>query len=169
MHMYVETEKIGKPSRIFNIFSYWLPPVLLTAGIFFMAGDMGSFSKWSIFLQIFSYLLPSYSPQKIHTMYMGLRKAGHFVAYAALYYAYARAWRWQAGLTCFKSISLALAICLAVSSADEGWQFLHTSRTGSLWDVALDMSGALTAAIISFPLLRQQGREKVKTEKGLTS
>lgn len=154
--MQVETKMIDQPSSLAKFLSYWLPPLLLTGGIFLMAGDLGSVPKWSKFLKLFSYLLPSYSPQKIYALYLGLRKVGHFVAYAALYYAYARAWRWHMGMSRLQAVLLALAICLVVSSADEGWQFLHTSRTGSPWDVALDMSGALTAAVLLFPLLRNR-------------
>ena len=37
---------------------------------------------------------------------------------------------------------------------------MHPSRTGSVWDVVLDMSGALTAALVLFPFLRQDDRKK---------
>ena len=84
-----------------------------------------------------------------------LRKIGHFLAYTALFLAYASL-ALASAADKLKSILLALAICFLVSSADESRQAMHPSRTGSVWDVVLDMSGALTAALVLF---RSCGRE----------
>jgi VanZ family protein len=83
----------------------------------------------------------------------------HFLAYAALFFAYARAWRWHVGKSRFKAMLLALAICFLIAAGDEIRQATHFSRTGSPRDVVLDMSGALTAAIAWYPFLRQEDQE----------
>jgi VanZ family protein len=141
--------------RMIRFCFYWLPPLLLTAGIFLMAGDLGSVTKLRLPIIILKYLLPSYSKQEIVEIYLWGRKVGHFLAYAALFFAYVRAWRWHMGRSRLQAVLLALAICFLVSAGDEGRQVLYACRTGSSRDVVLDMSGALTAALVAFPFLRQ--------------
>jgi VanZ family protein len=145
---------------IINYCYYWLPPLVLTAGIFIMAGDLGSVGNTRFLLKILSYLLPSYSAQEVYDFYLTLRKVGHFLAYAVLFGAYVRACRWHLPQNRLKAVFLALAICLLVSTSDEVRQSFHNSRTGSPRDVALDMSGALTAALVLFPFLRQEDQPK---------
>lgn len=151
---------VSEQSGIFYFCYYWLPPLFLTAGILLMAGDLGSASSLKLPMVILKYLLPSWSIKDIYQFYYELRKIGHFLAYAALFFTYVRAWRWHLQMPRLKAILLALAICLLVSSADEGRQLFHHSRTGSPRDIGLDMSGALTAAIATFPFLRQKDTTK---------
>lgn len=136
--------------------SYWLPPVLLSIGILIMAGDLGSAYKFRLPVIILKFLLPAYSTKEIYQLYLELRKVMHFLAYAALFLVYVRAWRWHTGLSRWQAILVSLLLCLIISGADEGRQSLLTSRVGSLQDVLLDMSGALTAAIAYFPFLRHE-------------
>ncbi len=82
------------------------------------------------------------------------------MAYAVLFGAYVRAWRWHMQMSRWKAIFLALAICLVVSAGDEGRQAFYASRTGCPQDVALDMSGAFTAAIAFFPFLRHENQRE---------
>lgn len=152
--------ELGEHPRMIQFCFYWLPPLLLTFGILFMAGELGSTAKFRIPIIILKYLLPSYSMKEILELYLWFRKAGHFLTYATLFCAYARAWRWHMGKSRLKAVFLALAICLLISVGDESRQALHPSRTGSPRDVVLDMSGALTAALVLFPFLRQDDREK---------
>ena len=81
-----------------------------------MAGDLGSVSHFRLPLKILRYMLPSYSPKAIYALYLKLRKVGHFLAYALLFGAYVRAWRWHLGKSRCKTIFLSLAICLLVSA-----------------------------------------------------
>jgi VanZ family protein len=147
---------LAEPPRIITICYYWLPPLLLTAGIFIMAGDLGSMGKFKLPAIILHYLLPSWSRGEITQLYGELRKVGHFLAYAALFGAYVRAWRWHMQMPRYKAVLLALTVCLLVSAGDEGRQAFYASRTGNPRDVVLDMSGALAAAIALFPLLRPE-------------
>jgi VanZ family protein len=143
-----------------NFCYFWLPPMLLTAGILFMAGDAGSVFKVRLPIFIIKYLLPSLPDKEVYQLYLGIRKVGHFLAYAALFGAYVRAWRWHNQISRLKAVFLALGICFLVSVADEGRQMFYASRSGSPKDVGLDMSGALTAAIALFPFLRQDNSKK---------
>lgn len=148
-------EPVAARGWLLPFLSYWLPPLLLTLGILLMAGDWGSVSKFPLPIRILAYLFPSYSSNQIYQMYMELRKVLHFLVYATLCGVYMRAWRGHLGLGRWQAIFLALLVCLLVSVADEGRQTLFLSRTGSVRDVLLDMSGALTAAIAFFPFLRK--------------
>jgi VanZ family protein len=159
--MTVKINHVGQPSGITQLCYYWLPPLFLSSGILIMAGDLGSIGTLTLPVTILKYLLPSWSASELYLLYGWLRKVGHFMAYAALFGTYVRAWRWHMRLSRPKAIFLALAICLVVSSSDEWRQSFHESRTGCPHDVALDMSGAFTAAIVLFPFLRltDQGEE----------
>jgi VanZ family protein len=146
---------VWEQPRLAHFCFYWLPPLLLTAGILIMAGELGSVNGLKIVLRILEHLLPSYSKKEIFQLYLVLRKVGHFLAYALLFGAYVRAWCRHMQMTRLKAVLMALAICLLVSSADEGRQAFYSSRTGQPKDVVLDMSGALTAAIALFPFLKK--------------
>lgn len=146
---------VWQQPRLRQFICFWLPPLLLTAGILIMAGDLGSVRHFTLVMSILEYLLPSYSRNEVFQLYLTSRKVGHFLAYALLFAAYARAWRWHMKLSRLQSIFLALVICLFLAAGDESWQALHPSRTGTLRDVVLDMSGALTAALVMFPFLKK--------------
>jgi VanZ family protein len=147
-------------SEMVQFYYYWLPPLLLTFGILLLAGDLGSVAKFQLPMTVLAFFLPSWSHQEVLQLYLTLRKVGHFLAYAVLFAAYVRAWHWHLQMPRIKAILLALAICLMVSSADEGRQMFYLSRKGQPQDVALDMSGALTAAIVLFPFLDEKDRKK---------
>jgi len=142
--------------KIFSFCYYWLPPLVITAGVIIMAGDMGSVTHFRWPVVMLQYLLPTYSKKEIMSLYMTLRQVGHFMVYGALFIAYVRAWRWHIQLSRLKSIFLALGICFLISAGDEGVQALHNSRSGRFEDVLLDMSGALAAALAMFPFLRER-------------
>jgi VanZ family protein len=158
--MTVKINQLEQQSGISHFCYYWLPPLLLTAGIFFMAGELGSVAKFKLPISFLKFLLPSWSMKEIHILSLKLRKIGHFMAYAVLCMAYVRAWYWHLQMSRMKAIMLALAICLLVSASDETWQAFHESRTGCPRDVALDMSGALTAALVLFPLLQKEDQRE---------
>jgi VanZ family protein len=73
------------------------------------------------------------------------RKATHLVVYGIL-----GALAWRAGRGRF----VALALCLLVASADEWRQSESAARSGSVWDVLLDLAGAAIAVFIAVPWLR---------------
>lgn len=158
--MTVKINHLEQQSGLGRFCYYWLPPLLLTAGIFIMAGEFGSVAKFNLPVSILNFLLPSWSMKEISLLYLKLRKVGHFTAYAVLCIAYVRAWYWHLHMSRMKAIILALAICLLVSAGDETRQSFHESRTGCPQDVALDMSGALTAAIVLFPLLQKEDQRE---------
>lgn len=68
-----------------------------------------------------------------YELHVAIRKLGHIVAYAILG---ALAWRADRRMT------VAIAIALLVAVTDEWHQSMSASRTGTPWDVLLDVVGA---------------------------
>jgi VanZ family protein len=83
-----------------------------------------------------------------------VRKTGHVLAYGLMYFLWFRAFRGQADYGLWPACLLSLGCCLVYSSMDEGRQWLYPSRTASIGDVILDMSGASLAALITAAVWR---------------
>lgn len=79
-----------------------------------------------------------------------LRKAGHLVSYGILALL-----TWRAG----RSVAVALLLSLAVAVTDETMQAMTISREGSVYDVLLDLCGALLALLL-LPSVRQRMRAR---------
>jgi len=127
---------------------YWLPPLLLTAGIMIFSGDFGSSQKTRSFIwQLLSQFL---SPYWIAQINHYLRIAGHMLTYGCLYILWARAFGEHLGCTHWRRVFWSLGLCLAVALADEGHQSPLPTRSGSLRDVGLDMASAVLAAMFAY-------------------
>ena len=130
-----------------EFFLYWLPPLLWAGAILVMSGEMGSSSHTLALLQWL--LSSSLSPGQIKAIHFYLRKTGHATAYGILFFLWFRALRGQRRLRPGRAAWLTLGLCLLLAVTDEGHQFLLQSRTGSIWDVCLDLSGSgLTAVLL---------------------
>lgn len=127
---------------------YWLPPLLLSMAILVCAGDLGAGHNTRFILPLLQALSPSMPLAQLNLIHFYIRKAGHFLAYALLLTTWVRPWKVRLGFSLEKSAILSLMIVLLVAALDEGRQSFYSSRGGSPWDVLLDMSGALTAALI---------------------
>ena len=132
-------------------------PLVFWAGVilYFSSTSVGSSTVTSRFIRpLLEFLFPSASSETIAIYHGYVRKAGHFTGYAILGFFALRAFlsgvfaRW-------KSVAIALVVCLAVAVTDEFIQSFSPERTGSLYDVALDMFGATFSVVIA---LRWLGR-----------
>jgi VanZ family protein len=128
--------------------NYWLPPLLLSTAILISAGDLGAGHNSRFILPLLQALFPTLSLTQLNLIHFYVRKAGHFLAYALLLAIWVRPWKRHLGFSLGKSEFLSLVIVLLLAILDEGRQSFYSSRGGSPWDVLLDMSGALTAALI---------------------
>ncbi|MGH8458661.1 MAG: VanZ family protein [Nevskiales bacterium] len=89
--------------------------------------------------------LPERTLDLIHIL---LRKAGHLAAYAILAWLSYRSARGPvapATIWSRRAAVYALGFSLITAAFDELRQLLTETRSGSAWDVALDMAGALLA------------------------
>lgn len=122
----------------------WLPVIVWAALILSAANDDFSTKQsgdW--FRTLFGVQLPWLA----HVL---LRKAAHVAEYAMLALL---AWR------AHRSLAIPVAIVLVVASADEWLQSRTTSRTGTVWDVVLDVCAAMLA-IIALQTYRQRRRSR---------
>jgi len=85
---------------------------------------------------VLRFFLPSASAATISLVHGLIRKSAHFFNYAVLFWLLIR------GPMAGRPYT-ALGMCVAYALLDEGHQIFVPGRTASLYDVALDSSGAL--------------------------
>lgn len=112
------------------------------------AGAMNETSR--IIRPLLEFLFPDAAPETL-TLYHGyIRKFAHFAEYAVLGFLACRAFSRARFGYC-----IAVAVVAAVAATDEINQSFDPRRTGSIWDVLLDLFGALSA-IAAYKLLHSR-------------
>ena len=145
----------------------WLLALLWTGLVLWAGSDNLSASKTSRFLvPLVRWLLPDANPRTHWELIFAIRKAAHLIEYGilawltwlALFSTYRRALLRYAGL--------ALAWVLVIAAFDEVRQGLVESRTGSIVDVAIDLSGGILALALAIAYTRcmQRKRESLAAE-----
>jgi VanZ family protein len=125
----------------------WLPVIVWGAVIFTLSTSAFTAANTARIIDpILLWLLPGLSGASLAVAHALVRKCGHFTEYAVLYCLLIRGP--MAGRP-----YLALMLCMAYALCDEGHQMFVPGRTPSLYDVALDTTGAafggfLRAAVI---------------------
>lgn len=115
----------------------WGAVVAWTVALFILSTSIFSAANTSrFFIPVLRWLLPSASTATILLIHGLIRKAAHFTNYAVLFWLLIRGP--MAGRP-----YIALGLCVAYAMLDEGHQIFVPGRTASLYDVALDSSGAL--------------------------
>jgi VanZ family protein len=90
-----------------------------------------------------------------------IRKTGHFFGYGFVSLVFFRAWRmtfrlsrsYSAVTASLRAAAVALLSTLVLCSADEFHQSFLPKRTGTPFDVLLDMCGAITCHLIVFTFI----------------
>jgi VanZ family protein len=109
----------------------WLPVVLWASIILSAANDQFSDKKTEGWLdRIFGRVPPEVN--------VFVRKSAHVGEYAILSLL---SWRAR------RTLVTPLLICLGIATADETLQAMTVTRTGSVYDIVWDMSGAIVALI----------------------
>jgi VanZ family protein len=117
-------------------FIEWLPVVMWAAVMFvFSTSFFTAAETLRIIGPLLTWLFPAISPTSIAVANLLIRKAAHFTEYAILFWLLAHG-------PLRHHPYLALATCVAYALFDEGHQILVPGRTASLYDVALDSTGA---------------------------
>jgi VanZ family protein len=121
----------------------WLPAILWMAVLFILSTTIFSAANTSKFIEpLLHWIFPSAAVATISLMHSLIRKAAHFTNYAILFSLLIRG--------PFKNRPyIALACCVAYAFLDEGHQIFVVGRGASLYDVALDSSGALFSRFLS--------------------
>ncbi|MFN0109295.1 MAG: VanZ family protein [Blastocatellia bacterium] len=140
-----------------NLF-YWLPPLTWMAAIFFFSTD--SFSgenTGSLLYDIAHKLFPSLTLEQFQPIHVAIRKAAHFTEYGLLTLLLFRAfrtgntvrWKWS-----WARYSWLVIVIYALS--DEYHQSFVASRTASIYDSLVDISGGTTALLVLWLIRRKQ-------------
>ena len=126
------------------------PPVIWATLIFIGSSDLLSSSHTSTFIiRPLHVLFPGASEATLAAVHFVLRKLGHFTEYAVLAWLAARALRTssQSWLrTRWFWVALVFVICYALF--DEFRQSFVPSRTSSIYDSLIDISGGITMLLV---------------------
>lgn len=116
--------------------SEWLPVIVWGVVIFTLSTSAFSAANTARFIDpILAWLLPGISGAAREVAHALIRKSAHFIEYAILFVLLIRG-------PMEGRPYLALLLCVAYALLDEGHQMLVPGRTASLYDVALDSTGA---------------------------
>ena len=99
------------------------------------------------------WLFPNTSPETMATIHFITRKIAHFTEYAILGFLAARAFR-----TYDRWFLISAALVVVYALIDEYHQSFVPSRTASIFDSLIDMSGGLTALVIILKRSRRFSR-----------
>jgi len=114
-----------------------LPTVLWLSAIFVLSTSFFSSANTSkVIVPILRFFLPDASLATIVLIHHLIRKVAHFTNYGILF------WFLIHGPMIGRPY-IALALCVCYAFLDEGHQVFVPGRTPSLYDVAVDSSGAL--------------------------
>ena len=143
---------------------YWLPLLIWLCVIFVGSTDLMSAEQTSRFLVPFlRWLKPDISTGALAQVHFFVRKLGHISEYAIFALLLWRALRSGMNLRIKMSL-LFVAVWLACgifAAGDEFHQSFVPSRTASLLDVMIDLSGAFIGLAICFGFVRRRATQKI--------
>ena len=150
------TNKEISDKRRGRFFAY-APLVLWAVLILILGSGAGSTAQTSRFIKpLIEFFFPDAAPDTFLLVHAFIRKTAHFVEYAILAALAARAFSgFSTGWPRRNSILSSAAVVVGVASLDEFNQSFLISRTGSGWDVLLDMAGG-AAVLATYYLIRNR-------------
>lgn len=133
-------------------------PLFIWAGvIFFLSSGQGSSTHTSIFIRpLLEFLFPAASETTLDLYHGYIRKFAHFAEYAALGMLASRAF-WYSSKPVLRGLwpLWAIFVVLSIASVDEYNQSFDPMRTGSVFDVLIDLSGG-AFAVITYVLIKRR-------------
>ena len=121
----------------------WLPTLVWLLVLFVLSTSLFSaVNTAKVIMPILRLLLPGAAQSTIALLHALIRKAAHFINYGILF------WILIHGPMAGRPYT-ALILCVGYAFLDEGHQILVPGRTPSLYDVALDSSGALFSRFLA--------------------
>lgn len=142
-------------------FIRYAPLILWLAVIFINSSTMGATNNTSRFIRpLLEWLFAGESAATIDVYHGYIRKLAHFTEYAVLGFFAARAF-WYSSQTILRKFWFVWAFLFVafVASADEYNQSFNPLRTGSAYDVLIDVSGGL-AMILFIAIFRTYRKNK---------
>ncbi len=115
----------------------WIPVIVWITILFILSTSSFSAVNTAYIIEpIIRWFLPGAPNATVSVLHALVRKAAHFANYGILFWLLIR------GPMCGRPYA-ALMLCVGYAFLDEGHQIFAAGRTPSLYDVALDSSGAL--------------------------
>jgi VanZ family protein len=141
--------------------------VLLWTGIILWAGgDEANLTATSRFFgPLLRWLLPDASPYELYRIHMVIRKGAHLAEYGLLALFTLSALRASSRAAMLRLAGLALVWVLAIAACDEARQSFSATRTGSAWDVGLDVSGGVLALALAIAYTRVMQLRRAAPER----
>ncbi len=102
---------------------------------------------------ILNFLFPNAPEEMLQLYHSYVRKAAHFTEYAVLAFLAIRAFR-RSSNGLMRTAVYGVLVVVSVAAFDEFNQSFDLSRTGSWYDVLLDISGGITAIVTMFLFMR---------------
>jgi len=135
----------------------WLWVVCWSGLIWFLGGDSFSFSETTeAFMPWFDWLIGDLDWRTRYRIYAAFRKTAHFFEYAILALLTFRAALSAARHTQLATAGwVALFIVTSLATADEARQAFSPVRTGSPYDVLIDVAGGLLAVLALLVISRR--------------
>ena len=133
-----------------RLFSRYAPLVAWLLFISYASSDSFNAGNTSrIIGPLVLWLFPNTSPETLLAIHVMVRKAAHFTEYAILAFLAARAFRTSPRpALANRWFWFSLALVVAYALLDEFHQSFVPTRTGSIYDSLIDISGGLTALLL---------------------
>ena len=148
-----------------RLFSRYAPLIAWLLFISYASSDSFNAGNTSrIIGPLVLWLFPNTSPETLLSIHVLVRKAAHFTEYAILAFLAARAFRTSPRPAVANHWFLAsLVLVVAYALLDEFHQSFVPTRTGSIYDSLIDISGGLTALLLIRWRYHAQRRSKFDT------
>ena len=142
-----------------NLVRAWWPAVVWIGLIAFESTDVFSSEHTGTMLyKLLTYLFGHINFYKFLVFHHYLRKTGHVVGYGMLSLLLLRGWRATLGRNdalLLRATLLSWLGTVCVAAMDEWHQCFIPSRTGTVWDVALDTMAGVAFLVVAYLWLRR--------------
>lgn len=157
----------GGPSRRARIVRAWLAVFVWAAVVWTLGGDTFSAAFTAKLLRpVIEFFVPDFSRADMYMVLSGIRKASHVTVYGLLALLILRA-LWIGSVdSLVVSLGLTAVLVAAMALADEARQAASSVRTGSTWDVLLDLLGAAAVAALLIALQANRRRPLFAPDRG---
>ncbi len=126
----------------------------ICAILVFSGESFSASSTWGFLSDWVRWLFPDVGSRDLRKVHRLVRKGAHLAEYALLAFLTCRAVWISFEATWQRTVLLPLGVVLAVAAVDETHQAFSASRTGSVWDVALDFGGGVVGLLVILALHR---------------
>lgn len=146
LNRYIQRVKIKERQRIFRY-----APVILWAGVvLFLATSAGAASETSRFIgPLINLIYPQADPATRAMIHATVRKCAHFTEYAVFAVIVSRALLTSSRSYLKSNWHVGAVLCVAVlATIDETSQAFNSNRTGSIYDIMIDVFGGVAAVTL---------------------